>query len=322
MNILVIGGSKFIGWRLVELLGKTQNTVTVINRGNHPRKYPSNVTCHVADRNDYNKLSAAVGNATYDAVFDMCGYVEGDMRHIVKLIAGRTNKYVFISTAATYLEPLGMPITEDYGQGAHGVWGAYGSGKLACERLLLSAYKETGFPAVIVRPSYVYGTGNSHDRETYLFDRITKGRTILVPSDGEAVIQMGEVTDLCQALLSISEMPKGFGECYNVSGKELITLNGLVKLVAIIVGKDAKTVFVTPKHYGMTDRDIFPFDNVSYFTTSEKFSKEFDWSPAVSLVDGLTAAYNEWLHAADRLPTNYEKEDDLLARLDRATAKE
>jgi nucleoside-diphosphate-sugar epimerase len=68
MSILVIGGSKFIGWRLVELLGTTDHAVTVINRGNYQRDYPTNVTHHVADRNDYDKMLAAVGDTTYDAV--------------------------------------------------------------------------------------------------------------------------------------------------------------------------------------------------------------------------------------------------------------
>lgn len=315
MNILVIGGSRFIGWRLIELLSKTQHTVTVINRGNFSRKYPANVTHQVADRNDFDKMSAIIGNTSYDVAFDMCGYVENDMKLAVKLFNGRIKKYVFISTAATYLEPMEMPITEDYAQGAHAVWGAYGSAKLECERVLLSAYKESGFPAVIVRPSYVYGIGNHIDRETFLFDRITKNRKVLIPSDGEAVIQLGEVTDLCYALLDIAENPKGIGECYNVSGKELITLNGLVKLASKIVGKDAKTAYVTPKDFGMMDRDIFPFDNISYFTSIEKLSNDFGWSPTVSLRDGLIAAYNDWLKTPDRLPTKYEKEDALLTQL-------
>lgn len=316
MNILVIGGSKFIGWRLVELLGKTDHAVTVINRGNHQKIYPNNVTHHIADRNDDAQMSAAVGNATYDVAFDMCGFVETDMQHTVKLFGERTKKYVFISTAATYLEPLVLPMDENHPQGAHGVWGTYGSGKLACEQVLLAAYEESNFPAVIVRPSYVYGVGNIIDRETFLFDRIAKGRTILVPGDGEAVIQLGDVTDLCQALLSIAETPKGIGECYNISGNEYVTLNSLTKLVGKIIGKDYKTPHVNPKDYDMTDRDIFPFDNISYFTTSAKFSKDFGWTPEISLSDGLTSAYNEWLNSPEKLPTNYEKEDAIFATID------
>lgn len=314
MKILVIGGSKFIGWRLIELLGTTGHSVTVINRGNIQRDYPRNVTCQAADRNDYDKMCAAIGESVFDVVFDMCGFVKNDIEHTVRLFKGRVKKYVFVSSAATYLEPLVLPISEDHPQGAHGVWGAYGSGKLACERVLLSAYKENGFPAVIIRPSYVYGIGNTIDRETFLFDRITNGRTILVPGDGQAVIRLGEVTDLCRALLRIAEMPKGEGECYNVSGHELVTLDSLVTLVAKIMGKGYRTMHVNPREFGVTDRDIFPFDNCSYFTTSDKFSKEFGWLPTVSLVDGLTGAYKEWLHSSNRVQTSYAKEDMILER--------
>lgn len=314
MNILVIGGSKFIGWRFVELLGATNHAVTVINRGGHQRDYPGNVTHHVADRNDYEKMLAAVGDTTYDTVFDMCGFVESDMQLTVKLFSGRAKKYVFISTAATYLEPLVMPVAEDYPQGAHGIWGEYGSGKLACELALLTAHETTGFPAVIVRPSYIYGIGNTINRETFLFDRITKNRTILVPGDGEAVVQLGEVTDLCRALLSIAETPKGYGACYNISGYEFVTLNSLVALVAKTMGKEYRTMHVNPKSFGMADRDLFPFDNCSYFTTSDKFSKEFGWSPTVPLVDGLTNAYNEWLSSSNKIQTSYDKEDIVFSR--------
>lgn len=314
MNILIIGGSKFIGWRFVELLGKTDHSVTIINRGNHQRIYPDNVKQRTADRNDYDQMATAIGNAAYDVVFDMCGYVEIDMQHTVKLFGSRAKKYVFISTAATYLEPRVLPIAEDHPQGEHGIWGAHGSGKLACEQVLLAAYKTSDFPVVIVRPSYVYGIGNTIDRETFLFDRIAKGRTILIPGDGEAVIQLGEVSDLCQALLRIAEAPKGFGECYNISGNEFVTLKSLVTLVSNIMGKGYKSLRVNPKDYGLTDRNVFPFDNCTYFTANDKFSKDFGWSSAVSLADGLRAAYNAWLQAPSRLETDYHNEDIVLAQ--------
>ncbi|MCL2037746.1 SDR family oxidoreductase [Candidatus Saccharibacteria bacterium] len=315
MNILVIGGSNFIGWRLVEILSESGHNVTVINRGNHPRTYSQNVVHRVADRNDYAKMTEIVEGKSFDVVFDMCGFAKDDMKHTVDLFGNRTGKYVFMSTAATYLEPLAMPIPEDFPQGSHGVWGKYGSGKLDCEQVLLSAYKESGFPAVIVRPSYVYGVGNSIDRETFLFDRITKNRKVLIPGDGEAVIQLGEVSDLCAALLTIAETPKGYGESYNISGNEFITLNSLVRIVAKIVGKDYEAVHVNPADYGFVDRDVFPFDNVSYVTSCKKFSDEFGWTPQVSLSAGLSAAYEAWSNSEQRLSTSYEKEDSVLAKI-------
>ena len=316
MNILIIGGSSFIGWRFVELLGQTDNTVTVVNRGNHPRHYPDNAINIVCDRHDSANFSTVINSAKFDVVYDMCAFVSDDVQTTINLFSAQPGKYVFISTAATYLEPQELPITEDHAQGVHGVWGKYGKGKLDCERVLLNAYAKTGFPAVIVRPSYVYGIGNTIDRETFLFDRISKGRKILVPECGEVVIQLGEVGDLCGALLVLGERTGGVGSCYNISGNDLITLKGLVSLIADIMGKSYQTVFVNPKKYGMSDRDIFPFDNSTYYTSCEKFSTEFRWRPQVNLRQGLTQAYENWLSSSNRMPTHYEKEDSVLADIE------
>ncbi len=313
MNILIIGGSNFIGWMLVELLGQTSHTVTVVNRGNHPRHYPDNATNIVCDRHDSANFSTVIKSAKFDVVYDMCAFVGDDVQTTINLFSAQPGKYIFISTAATYLETQELPITENHAQGIHGIWGKYGGGKLDCELVLLSAYANTGFPAVVVRPSYVYGVGNTLDRETFLFDRISKGRKILVPEGGEAVIQLGEVSDLCRALLVLGERAGSVGSCYNISGNELITLMGLVSLVAAIMGKSYQTVSVNPKKYGMSDRDVFPFDNSTYYTSCEKFSAEFQWIPQVNLRQGLTQAYENWLSSSDRIPTKYEKEDLVLA---------
>lgn len=313
MNILIIGGSNFIGWRFVEHLGQTKHKVTVVNRGNHQRNYADNVTHIVCDRHDVAQFLKVIKSVKYDVVYDMCAFVGEVMQSTVNLFASKPpKKYVFISTAATYIEPKELPLDEEYPKGIHGIWGKYGGGKLDCETVLLDSHAKNNFPAVIVRPSYVYGIGNTIDRETFLFDRITKGRKLLVPGCGEAVIQLGEVTDLCRALLAIAEMHGGVGSCYNVSGNELITLNGLVSLVAEIIGKNYQKIFVNPKKYGMTDRDIFPFDNSTYFTSCEKFTSEFQWKPMVSLRSGLTQSYETWLSSTNRLPTHYEKEDLVL----------
>lgn len=315
MNILVIGGSKFIGWALVQQLDKLSHDITVINRGNIERRYGKHIRHVAADRNNYDHMQDALGENTYDVVFDMCGFTAPDMQHTLKLLAGRTKRYVFISTAAIYLEPSTLPLTEHSPQGSHGVWGAYGSGKLDCEKLLFSAFKDTGFPVTIIRPSYVYGIGNVIDRETFLFDRISKGRTILMPGDGQAVIQLGDVADLCDALVKVADSKAGIGEAYNVSGDEYVTLNSLVRLSSQIVGKPVKITHVAPSKYRMADRDIFPFDNVTYFTSTQKFRQAFDWNPKTSLQEGLTNAYAAWANSDSKLPTSYRNEDAVLSAI-------
>ncbi|MEK7167031.1 MAG: NAD-dependent epimerase/dehydratase family protein [Patescibacteria group bacterium] len=315
MNILIIGGSNFIGWRFVGFLEEDEHTITVINRGNRQRQYPSNIRHIISDRNDRERIKKIIEGQFYDVVYDMCASNGDDMKYTVDLFNGKTQKYVFISSAASYLEPSILPIAEDYKQGIHAIWGRYGGGKLECETILMDAYKNIGFPSVIIRPSYVYGIGNTIDRETFLFDRISKGRPILIPGDGDSVIQLGEVSDLCEALLVLGKSTKGTGECYNVSGNEYVTLNSLVSIVASIVKKDYKTISIFPAKYEMKDRDIFPFDNCTYFTSCKKFSEEFHWEPKVTLIEGLQSAYLDWVNSLERLATKYKNEDIVLADL-------
>lgn len=317
MNVLLIGGSNFIGWRLLKSLESEEHRVTVINRGNVDREYPSNAEHIVSDRRDEAMMRSAIGSKEFDVVYDMCGFSVDDMTPVLRVLDGRVGKYVYVSTAAVYVEPLVMPIGESYPQGPHPRWAAYGSAKLSCEEALRTVHQSSGFPYLVVRPSYVYGAGNTINRECFLFDRISKARPILIPGGGEAVIQLGEVADLCGALLLAGQGPAGCGEAYNVSGSELVTLRALVRLAQEVVGRETELVSVGPAEFGFTDRDLFPFDNSSYFTSSEKFASQFGWSQGITLREGLEAAYEEWLRFPTRIPQDYEKEESVLLALGR-----
>ena len=73
MKSLVLGGSAFIGRRLVEVLQAAGHTVTVLNRGsrNDGIDGAGGVECLVADRSDPASVRDALGSAEFDAVFDV-----------------------------------------------------------------------------------------------------------------------------------------------------------------------------------------------------------------------------------------------------------
>jgi dTDP-glucose 4,6-dehydratase len=308
MKVLIIGGSNFIGWRLVQLYGKTEHEVTIFNRGNHVRTYPEGM-CHIiGDRNDTELLQNIVNENKFDVVYDMCAFNGEHIKDVVSVFNGNVGRYIFISSAAGYMDNQILPLKETDVCGFHHQWGAYGSGKFECDCRFLEAYKEDKFPITIVRPSYVYGLENSIDRETLLFHRITNEMPLLVPYSGEGVIQLGYVDDLCDALYTIAKSDKGYGEIYNVSGNEYLTLNGLVSLVSDIVGKKAKVYHVNPEELGFTQRELFPFENNTYFTSIEKFCKMFDWFPKMSLKEGLKQSYIAWKENPNRIRTKTENE--------------
>ncbi len=308
MNILIIGGSNFIGWHLVEKLSKTKHKVTVVNRGNHNRIYPQNITFVKSDRADLSKVSL-LSNVNFDVVYDMCAFNGEQIAPTIEIFKNKIKRYVFISSAAAYLDNQLLPITETAPCGYHPQWGAYGNAKYECEIKLRQAYEECGFPYTIIRPSYVYGVGNPIDRETLLFDRISKEKPIFIPYSGYGVIQLGYVSDLCDALCLLLDSDIGIGETYNVSGEEYVTLNGLVDCIEHIVGKKAITYHVNPVKYGFSQRNVFPFENNTYFTSINKFKEDFCWKPQISLKEGLLEAYLYWKE--NPIITHYENEEKL-----------
>ena len=315
MKILVIGGSNFIGWHLVKRLNEISDNVVVFNRGNHDRSYPDWVKHIKGDRSERNQLRSLAAEEQFDVVFDMCTFNEEHAKDVVYALSGNVKKVVFISSSAAYTENQVLPLKEDAHCGFHPQWGAYGKAKYDAECVFLNAFNSEQFPVIIVRPSYVYGPDNTIDRETKLFDRITRNRPVLVPYSGDGVIQLGYIDDLCDALMAIAKAKTGVGEVYNISGNELITLNGLVELVSCIVGIKASIYHVDPVKLGFTQRELFPFENNTYFTSIEKAQRDFEWSPKVGLYAGLTASYDLWKCGNSPIITKYDAENKAIVLL-------
>lgn len=315
MKILIIGGSGFIGWKLLETINDGKNDIIVYNRGNKNRIYPNNVRHIIGDRANIDLLSDIVKKEKFDIVYDMCCFTVDQIKNLIPIFNGKVKRYVFISTSAVYLDNQVLPLKETSACGFHPQWGTYGNNKYECEKLLLNAFKNDKFPVTIIRPTYVYGVGNIIDRETFLFDRIEKNIPLFVPFSGEAVIQLGYISDLCEALKLLISLEKGFGEVYNISGSEYITLNGLIKKVSEIIGKDTKIYYLDPQKYGFSQREIFPFESNTYFVTIEKFKKDFGWEPLISLEEGLKKSYIAWKNGEYEITPKYDIENKLITLL-------
>ncbi|MFD0267319.1 reductase [Streptomyces sp. NPDC127106] len=99
-NVCVIGGSRYFGRDLVELLRGAGSHVTVVNRGSVPA--PHGVTQLVADRGDERQLRAVLGSRTFDVVLDQVCYTPEQAAVARRVFAGRTGRYVMTSTVEVY----------------------------------------------------------------------------------------------------------------------------------------------------------------------------------------------------------------------------
>ncbi|MDP6828459.1 MAG: NAD-dependent epimerase/dehydratase family protein [Pseudomonadales bacterium] len=240
MKSLVLGGSVFVGKRMVKALVEAGHEVSVLNRGKTPVQLPEGVELIVADRTDKESMHAALANSSWDAVFDVSGFVMvaggADARSLIELLDGQVGDYVYTSSILAYEQGRGVfPWREDDPASMDGPQ-TYGGFKATMENELLSQYRKTDFPVSIVRPAAIYGPNNNiFDMETPMFLRLEQGRPILIPHEGLVTCSYGHVDDLCVAMLACAGNEKARGEIFNITA-EGVTVNEYVKVLAEIVG--------------------------------------------------------------------------------------
>ena len=234
MKVLVIGGTLFIGRRLVEELLRGGHEVSVLHR--KPRhELGRRVENIMADRNDPDSVHEALSTRRFEVVFDNVydwerGTTAAQVEATVRACGDRISRYIFLSSVATYGDGLNHkesdPLAPDYHSEP------YVRHKATTERFLFRMRVHTGFPLVTFRPPFVYGPGNPFYREQFFWDRLRAGRPIIIPGDGHRLMQFVYVHDLVQAMVRSMTEPRAEGEAFNIGDPKPVTQFELVEKLA------------------------------------------------------------------------------------------
>jgi nucleoside-diphosphate-sugar epimerase len=261
MHSLVLGGSTFVGRRLVQQLVNDGTNVTVLNRGRTETSLPPGVDRLIADRTDMASMRAALNGKDWDAVIDVSGFVMvaggSPIGELLELLDGSTGAYVFVSSMTAYAPSQVMPWTEDQPVSTAPT-STYGGFKAYAESQILSRHRSTGFPGAIARPAAIYGPDNNiHDMETAMFLRLRRKKPVLVPHGGLVTVSYGHVDDLCALLVAMSVNPAGVrGQVINATG-QAITAAGYVQTLADIVGVEADVRMISDDLVAKTPGPLF-----------------------------------------------------------------
>jgi nucleoside-diphosphate-sugar epimerase len=272
VKVLVVGGTRFVGYELVWRLLAAGHEVTLFNRGRLPDPFGARVQRRQGDRttDDFRRLLAS---CEFDAGVDFAAFHEADARSVVEVLRGRVGHYVFIGTGQVYLVRQGCPRPSregDYagpllpapppGHPDRGDW-EYGMGKRACEDVLAEAWARERFPATRLRLPMVYGERDHSRRlEGYLW-RLLEGGPLLVPN-GDARVRHVYAGEVVRVLLSLLGRAATFGRAYNVCQEEAPTLVEYLGALAGVVGARAPLVRVTPvelERAGLDPVAVSPF---------------------------------------------------------------
>lgn len=247
VNTLILGGSTFVGRRMVDLLVSSGDDVTVLNRGRTASDLPDGVSRLVGDRTSTESMRNALEGTQWDAVIDVSGFVMaaggGEFEELLALLDGRVGAYVFVSSIMAYAPSGLMPWREDAPVTADPA-STYGGFKAHAERALLDLHAATGFPGSVARPAAIYGPDNNiHDMETAMFLRLRRGLPVLLPHEGLVTTSYGHVDDLCRNLLEMAQLPAAVGEVVNITGGGA-SARAFTETLAAIVGVEADIVDV------------------------------------------------------------------------------
>ena len=317
MRILIVGGTEFISLHTLRALRRDGHDVVVLNRGRHGDRLPPGIRTIVCDRTDHAALEAALAREHVDGVVDVtyAPTTGADVDALLDALDDRAGHVIFVSTGRVYDHALPIPFHERTPRTLY--WGEYAKNKIAGEDALLRRYRERGCPVTIVRPTHVYGPMNTRNNETFFFDRLVRGRPVLVPGGGGWLRQFGHVEDLADAIAAMLGVPAAFGEGYNVTGEEAITQVGFVELIAEVI-KRPLTLVHAPGASGATAPPFgqnLAYDGHAVFTTT-KVRAELGIRPRYTLASGLAQTFEWYLREGlDRREVDFSAEDAVLRTL-------
>jgi nucleoside-diphosphate-sugar epimerase len=309
MRILIMGGTRFIGVYLTQMLVEQGHEVVLFNRGNRELPSMKEVGQITGDRTDPDQLKEKLSSENFDAIFDNNGRELTDTQPLAEIFQDRVQHFIYMSSAGVYLKSDQLPHIE----GDRIDPKSRHKGKYDTEAFLATQ----GMPFTSIRPTYIYGPQNYNELESWFFDRIVRDRPIPIPGNGMHITQLGHVKDLASAMSQILGNSMAVGQIYNISGDRFVTFDGIARACAAAAGKspdEIKIVHYDPKMFDFGKRKAFPMRVQHFFASINKAVTELGWQPEYDLVSGLRdSLQNDYLLSGrDKIEVDFSTDEEIL----------
>jgi nucleoside-diphosphate-sugar epimerase len=246
MHVLVIGGTGTISRAIVQSLLGRCHAVTLFNRGQRADPPPPEVRLIRGDRRDHAAFESAFQAERFDVAIDMISFSAADAASALRALRGRVGHFIQCSTVMTYGPPFTTLYQDETAPLNGRLDGGYGAGKVAADTLLLDAYRDEGFPATIVKPSFTYGPGGNLLRQADLgsawIDRLRQGKPLLSVGDGLNYFQFLPAADAGEAFADLAGTLASRGQIYNLVHPDAQTWDAWLQAVAEALGVRAEIV--------------------------------------------------------------------------------
>lgn len=246
MKVLFIGGTGFISTSVSRMAVERGIELYLLNRGQRPNEIKGSHSL-VADIHQPESLKKAIGNMQFDVVVDWFAFTPDDVERDIAVFRGKTKQFVFISSASAYQKPVVNYIITESTPLKNPHW-EYSRNKIACEELLMKAYREEDFPVTIVRPSFTYATYFPVAIGGFgcytIADRMKKGLPIIAHGDGTSLWVNTHAEDFAKGFLGLLGNDKTIGQAFHITSDEVLTWNQIYQTIAEELGVQANMVHI------------------------------------------------------------------------------
>ncbi|MDR2531738.1 MAG: SDR family oxidoreductase [Oscillospiraceae bacterium] len=252
MKVLFIGGTGTISTEISKLAAASGVELYLLNRGNNNARINElggvrYIKACIGDENDVRQKLAGLH---FDVVANFIVFTPEQAERDIRLFSGITKQYIFISSASAYQKPLSdYLITES--TPLHNPYWEYSRNKIACEELYINAYRNSGFPITIVRPSHTYDKHSlplavhGEKGSWQVLKRIIDGRPVIIHGDGSSLWTVTHSRDFAKAFCGLMSNIHAIGEAVHITSDESLTWNQIYRCIGECVGKEPLLVHVS-----------------------------------------------------------------------------
>jgi UDP-glucose 4-epimerase len=301
-RVVVTGGLGFIGSHVVELLVSEGYRVYIFDDQSTGHNLNPNAELVIGDiRNptDLSRLPATVDHVVHlaaaisvaESMSQPAKYqainVDGSRNVLAWAAEHGARSVVSASSAAVYGTPQRLPLDEEAPKAP---LSPYASTKLTMESLHQEfAVERHRLPsAVCLRFFNVYGPRQDPRSQysgvisKFLDQAATEGRQITIQGDGLNTRDFVYVGDVARAVLAAMRSTKPGFHVYNVGTEKRVTIRELAETVRQVTGSDHRIELGPPR----------PGDIQHSLSSTSRIRSELDWSPRLSLADGLLRTWS------------------------------
>jgi UDP-glucose 4-epimerase len=293
-KILITGGLGQVGSYLVDALHEKAKITVLDNYSSTTREVvppevnvikgdvKDRMAADLVNQNDvviHTAAQISVTASMKDPLFDAQNNVFGTLNLLEAARRSSISKFIYISSAAVYGDPINVPITESHPQDP---LSPYGVSKLSGEKYCMMYHKAFGLPSCCIRPFNIYSPrqdpGNPYSGVISRFiEKARAGQSPVIFGDGTQTRDFISVHDIVDIIKLLLEKEDANGHVFNAGTGISITVSELANMVLETFDVDV------PVQY-MPER---PGDIRYSCSDISKAQKILGFEPKVSLREGL-----------------------------------